>query len=183
MSNLKESKISSRKIFSGKLINLFFDKVKLPNGKTSTREWIDHPGAVCIIPILPNGNICFIRQFRYGPGKEFIEIPAGKLDQGEDPLECAHRELREETGYKSNKITFLTNIYPAIGFSNEKMWMYLAEELQLSNKKLDEDEFLEVSPLSIEQAMDFIYQGEITDVKTIIGIFWLEKFLSDNNKI
>ena len=82
MSNLKESKISSKKIFSGKLINLFFDKVKLPNGKTSTREWIDHPGAVCIIPILPNGNICFIRQFRYGPRKEFIEIPAGKLDQG-----------------------------------------------------------------------------------------------------
>ena len=76
MSNLKESKISSKKIFSGKLINLFFDKVKLPNGKTGTREWIDHPGAVCIIPIFPNGNICFIRQFRYGPRKEFIEIPA-----------------------------------------------------------------------------------------------------------
>ena len=91
MSNLKESKISSKKIFSGKLINLFFDKVKLPNGKTSTREWIDHPGAVCIIPILPNGNICFIRQLRYGPRKEFIEIPAGKLDQGEDALDCAHR--------------------------------------------------------------------------------------------
>ena len=98
-------------------------------------------------------------------------------------MECAHRELQEETGYKSNKITFLTNIYPAIGFSNEKMWMYLAEELQLSNKKLDEDEFLEVSPLSIEKSMDLISQGEITDVKTIIGIFWLEKFLSDNNKI
>ena len=183
MSNLKESKISSKKIFSGKLINLFFDKVKLPNGKTSTREWIDHPGAVCIIPILPNGNICFIRQFRYGPRKEFIEIPAGKLDQGEDPLDCAHRELEEEIGYKSNKITFLTNIYPAIGFSNEKMWMYLAEDLQLSEKKLDEDEFLEVSPLSIEKAIDLIYQGKITDVKTIIGIFWLENFLSNNNKI
>ena len=178
MSKLKETQKSSEKIFSGKLIDLYFDHVELPNGKSSTREWINHPGAVCIIPILPDGNLCLIRQYRYGPRDEFIEIPAGKLDKGEDPLVCAKRELQEEIGYIAGKLTFLTNIYPAIGFSNEKMWMYLAEDLQLSNQSLDQDEFLELLPLSLEKAIDLINQGKITDVKTIIGVLWLDRFLS-----
>jgi|TARA_B100001964_G_scaffold158666_1_gene174274 ADP-ribose pyrophosphatase len=178
MSKLKETQKSSEKIFSGKLIDLYFDHVELPNGKSSTREWINHPGAVCIIPILPDGNLCLIRQYRYGPRDEFIEIPAGKLDTGEDPLICAKRELQEEIGYIAGKLTFLTNIYPAIGFSNEKMWMYLAEDLQLSNQSLDQDEFLELLPLSLEEAIDLINQGNITDVKTIIGVLWLDRFLS-----
>jgi len=178
MSKLKETQKSSEKIFSGKLIDLYFDHVELPNGKSSTREWINHPGAVCIIPILPDGNLCLIRQYRYGPRDEFIEIPAGKLDAGEDPLVCAKRELKEEIGYIAGKFTFLTNIYPAIGFSNEKMWMYLAEDLQLSNQSLDQDEFLELLPLSLEKAIDLINQGKITDVKTIIGVLWLDRFLS-----
>lgn len=178
MSKLKETQKSSEKIFSGKLIDLYFDHVELPNGKSSTREWINHPGAVCIIPILPDGNLCLIRQYRYGPRDEFIEIPAGKLDAGEDPLVCAKRELQEEIGYIAGKLTFLTNIYPAIGFSNEKMWMYLAEDLQLSNQSLDQDEFLELLPLSLEEAIDLIKQGKITDVKTIIGVLWLDRFLS-----
>ena len=178
MSKLKETQKFSEKIFSGKLIDLYFDHVELPNGKSSTREWINHPGAVCIIPILPDGNLCLIRQYRYGPRDEFIEIPAGKLDRGEDPLVCAKRELQEEIGYIAGKLTFLTNIYPAIGFSNEKMWMYLAEDLQLSNQSLDQDEFLELLPLSLEEAIDLINQGKITDVKTIIGVLWLDRFLS-----
>ena len=178
MSKLKETQKSSEKIFSGKLIDLYLDHVELPNGKSSTREWINHPGAVCIIPILPDGNLCLIRQYRYGPRDEFIEIPAGKLDKGEDPLVCAKRELQEEIGYIARKLTFLTNIYPAIGFSNEKMWMYLAEDLQLSNQSLDQDEFLELLPLSLEKAIDLINQGKITDVKTIIGVLWLDRFLS-----
>ena len=178
MSKLKETQKSSEKIFSGKLIDLYFDHVELPNGKSSTREWINHPGAVCIVPILPDGNLCLIRQYRYGPRDEFIEIPAGKLDTGEDPLVCAKRELQEEIGYIAGKLTFLTNIYPAIGFSNEKMWMYLAEDLQLSNQSLDQDEFLELLPLSLEKAIDLINQGKITDVKTIIGVLWLDRFLS-----
>ena len=178
MSKLKETQKTSEKIFSGKLIDLYFDHVELPNGKSSTREWINHPGAVCIIPILPDGNLCLIRQYRYGPRDEFIEIPDGKLDTGEDPLVCAKRELKEEIGYIAGKFTFLTNIYPAIGFSNEKMWMYLAEDLQLSNQSLDQDEFLELFPLSLEEAINLINQGKITDVKTIIGILWLDRFLS-----
>ena len=175
MSRLKETKISSEQKFSGRLIDLYLDQVELPNGETTTREWIDHPGAVCLIPILPDGKICLIRQFRYGPREEFIEIPAGKLDAGEAPLDCAYRELEEETGYRTNKLTFLTNIHPAIGFSNEKMWMYLAEELELSKKKLDEDEFLELLPTPLNKALEWVFSGKITDVKTIIGIMWMKK--------
>jgi len=175
MSRLKETKISSEQKFSGRLIDLYLDQVELPDGETATREWIDHPGAVCLIPILPDGKICLIRQFRYGPGEEFIEIPAGKLDAGEAPLDCAYRELEEETGYRTNKLTFLTNIHPAIGFSNEKMWMYLAEELELSKKKLDEDEFLELLPTPLNKALEWVFSGKITDVKTIIGIMWMKE--------
>ena len=175
MSDLKEDKISSTQIFSGKLIDLYLDNVRLPNGKQSTREWLDHPGAVCLVPILNNGDILLIRQFRYGPREEFIEIPAGKLDKNEEPLKCGLRELEEETGYKSNKLTFLTNIHPAIGFSNEKMWMYLAEELELSEKKLDDDEFLELLPTPLNVALEWVFSGKITDVKTIIGIFWMKE--------
>ena len=178
MSKLKETPKSSEKIFSGRLIDLYFDHIELPNGKSSTREWIKHPGAVCIVPILPNGNLCLIRQYRYGPRAEFIEIPAGKLDVGEDPLVCAKRELEEEIGYIAGKLTFLTNIHPAIGFSNEKMWMYLAEDLILSKQNLDQDEFLELYPIPVKKAIDLIYEGKITDVKTVIGILWLDKFLS-----
>ena len=178
MSKLKETPKSSEKIFSGRLIDLYFDHIELPNGKSSTREWIKHPGAVCIIPILPNGNLCLIRQYRYGPRAEFIEIPAGKLDIGEDPLVCAKRELEEEIGYIAGKLTFLTNIHPAIGFSNEKMWVYLAEDLILSKQSLDQDEFLELYPIPLKKAIDLIYEGKITDVKTVIGILWLDKFLS-----
>ena len=180
MSRLKETKISSEQKFSGRLIDLYLDQVELPNGETTTREWIDHPGAVCIIPILPDGKICLIRQFRYGPGEEFTEIPAGKLDAGEVPLDCAYRELEEETGYRTNKLTFLTNIHPAIGFSNEKMWMYLAEELELSKKKLDEDEFLELLPTPLNKALEWVFSGKITDVKTIIGIMWLKELKFNN---
>ena len=178
MSKLKETPKSSEKIFSGRLIDLYFDHIELPNGKSSTREWIKHPGAVCVIPILPNGNLCLVRQYRYGPRAEFIEIPAGKLDAGEDPLVCAKRELEEEIGYSAGKLTLLTNIHPAIGFSNEKMWMYLAEELILSKQNLDQDEFLELYPLSVNKAIDLISQGKISDVKTVIGILWLDIFLS-----
>ena len=178
MSSLEEKKLSSKKIFQGKLINLFLDHVKLPNGETSTREWVDHPGAVCIIPILPSGEIGLIRQYRYGPRQEFIEIPAGKIDKGEKPLDCARRELSEEIGYAAKKLTFLTKIYPAIGFSNEMMWMYLGENLNKTERNLDQDEFLELVPVTIQQAFDWVKSGRISDVKTIIGILWVHQLMN-----
>jgi ADP-ribose pyrophosphatase len=177
LSNLKETKLSSEIIFQGRLLDVRKDEVLLPNGKTSTREWINHPGAVCIIPILPNGKIALIRQYRYPVQSEMIELPAGKLDKGEKPEKCAKRELIEEIGYRSNKLTFLSHIHPAIGFANEKMWIFLAEDLEKTESKLDEDEFIELIPTNLENALEMIWSGKITDVKTIIGLLWAKRFL------
>ena len=180
MSILKETKLSSKIIFQGRLLDVRKDEVELPNGKTSTREWINHPGAVCCIPILPDGKIALIRQYRYPVQSEMIELPAGKLDKGEKPEACALRELEEEIGYRTNKLTFLTHIHPAIGFANEKMWLYLAEELEKTDSKLDDDEFLELIPISLDDAVEMIWSHEITDVKTIIGLLWVERHYRDS---
>ena len=129
MSNLKEESISSDIVFKGQLLEVRRDEAALPNGKTGIREWINHPGAVCCIPILPDGKIGMIKQYRYAVRQEMIELPAGKLDKSERPEDCALRELEEEIGYRANNLTLLTNIHPAIGFTNENMWVYLAEGL------------------------------------------------------
>ena len=171
--DLTEKELSSKQLFSGRLLEVYIDKVLLPNGKTSTREWIDHPGAACIIPVFPNGKLGLIRQYRYAAKNEFIEFPAGKLDKGESPESCAKRELEEEIGYTTKTLTFLTNIHPAIGFCNEKMWIYLAEDLTKTSEKKDEDEFLELIQTTPEKAINMVKNGEITDVKTVIGLLWL----------
>ena len=178
MINLKENKISSAIIYQGRLLDVRRDQVRLPNGNTSTREWIKHPGAVCMIPLLTDNKIALIRQYRYPVQKEMIELPAGKLDENEKPEVCAMRELEEEIGYVSQKLTFLTHIHPAIGFADEMMWLYLAENLIKTVSNQDEDEFLEIMPTPLEKALKMVWHGEITDAKTIIGILWAERLLS-----
>jgi len=175
MSDLKEYKLSSEIIHQGRFLDVRRDDVRLPNGKTTTREWINHPGAACIVPILPDGQIALIRQYRYPVLQEMIELPAGKLDPGESPEECAKRELEEEIGYKTGKLTYLTHIHPAIGFASEKMWLYLAEELEKTERNTDHDEFVELIPATVENAVSMVWERKITDVKTIIGILWLDK--------
>ena len=175
MADLTEKKIFSEKIYQGRLLDVRKDEVRLSNGKTSTREWINHPGAVCIIPILPDNKIALIKQYRYPVLDHMIEIPAGKLENNEEPLKCAERELEEETGYKAKKFTLLTHIHPAIGFANEKMWVYLAEDLEKTKSKLDQDEFVEFFPLELEDALQMIWGSKITDVKTIIGLLWFAR--------
>ena len=118
------------------------DEVSLPNGNTSTREWIKHPGAVCIIPRLPDNRIALIRQYRYPVKKEMIELPAGKLEENENPEACAKREMEEEIGYRTEKLTLLTHFHPAVGFADEIMGLYLAESLVKTAPNQDEDEFL-----------------------------------------
>ena len=179
MDYLKEKTIKSKIVFKGNFLTLNKDKVLLPNGKTSTREWIQHPGAVCCIPILSDGKIALIKQYRYSVKKEMIEIPAGKLDRNEIPEECAQRELEEEIGYKASKLTFLANIHPAIGFTDEKMWLYLAEDLIKTKQSLDADEFLVLFPTQLKEAVDMVWSGKITDVKTIIGILWAQRILCE----
>jgi ADP-ribose pyrophosphatase len=175
MSDLKESKISTTVVYKGDFLDVRQDEVLLPNGETGTREWINHPGAVVIVPILPNGEIALIKQFRYAAGSEFIELPAGKLDAGEDPEECALRELEEEIGYRANKIKFLANIHPAIGFTNEIMGVFLAENLEKTEHNRDKDEFLELVPTTLTEALNLVWENNITDVKSIIGLLWLQK--------
>ena len=177
MTYLKEKTISTKTVHEGNYLTLNRDEVLLPNGNKSTREWIKHPGAVCCIPILPDGKIGLIKQYRYAVKEQMIEIPAGKLDQNETPERCAIRELEEEIGYKADKITFLTNIHPAIGFTDEKMWLYLAENLVKSEQNLDSDEFLVLFPTKLEEAVEMVWRGEITDVKTIIGILWAQRII------
>ena len=174
---MEEKTSSSAIVFQGKLLDVRRDKVILPNGDNGIREWINHPGAVCCIPKLPNGKIALIRQYRYSVRKMMIELPAGKLDKNETPEDCAIRELEEEIGYKANKVTFLTNIHPAIGFANEKMWIYYAEDLEKTNQKLDSDEFIEIIPTKLEDALKMVWNGSITDVKTMIGLIWADKVL------
>ena len=176
---MEEKTSSSAIVFQGKLLDVRRDKVILPNGEDAIREWINHPGAVCCIPILPNGKIGLIRQYRYSVKKVMMELPAGKLDMEETPDECAFRELEEEIGYKAKKLTFLTNIHPAIGFANEKMWLYIAEDLKKTKQKLDLDEFLEIIPTNIGDALEMVWNGAITDVKTIIGLIWADKVLKN----
>ena len=175
MSDLKEYKLSSKIIHQGRFLDVRRDDVRLPNGKTATREWINHPGAACIVPILPDGQIALIRQYRYPVLQEMIELPAGKLDPGESPEECAKRELEEEIGYKTSKLTYLTHIHPAIGFASEKMWLYLAEGLEKTERNTDHDEFVELIPATVANAVSMVWERKITDVKTIIGILWLDK--------
>jgi len=182
MSKLKEIPISTSQVYQGSFLDVRRDEVSLPNGKRSIREWINHPGAACMIPILPDGRIGLIKQYRYPVQAEMIELPAGKLDPGEDPEMCARRELEEEIGYTAGQMTFVCNIHPAIGFANEKMWIYLAENLTKTESHTDDDEFLELIPTTIDDAIEMVWNSVITDVKTMIGLLWMKRLLKKKIK-
>ena len=179
MSKLEEKSIISENIFKGKLLDVRKDKVTLPNNKIGFREWINHPGAACIIPLLSENKIILVKQYRYSIREETIEIPAGKIDSGEDPEKCAYRELEEETGYIAKELTLLTSFYPAIGFANEKIWIYLAKNLVKTNSNPDKDEFVETISVDLNIALDMVAQGMIKDSKTVIGLMWLDKYLKN----
>ena len=180
MKNLLESKIKSKIMYEGRLIHVKQDEVYLPNGEKGIREYIKHPGAVCCVPILDDGRIVLIRQFRYTIKKEIIEVPAGKIDDDETPIDAAERELEEEIGFKAKNLILLNKIYPAVGFANEEMWIYLTKNLEKSLKKPDEDEFIQIMPVDFENALEMIWSGQIRDAKTIIALLWADRFLKDN---
>lgn len=177
--DLTESCLDTALVHQGDFIHVYKDSVKLPDGSVSSREYIKHPGAVAILALLDNGNLVMERQYRYPPRQEFIELPAGKIDQGEDILVTAQRELLEETGYVANEWTHLTTAWPCIGYADERMEYFLATGLKHQGSKLDDGEFLEVFELSLSDAMNWIRLGKINESKTILGLFWLEKHLKD----
>jgi len=176
-SKLREKRLATETVFKGRLLHVVRDEVELPNGKKTTREGILHPGAVVVIPFLDEETLIMERQYRYMPDQVFLELPAGKLDPGEDTLSCAQRELLEETGYKAEHWQSLTKLYPAIGFADEEMGLFAARALTLVGTNPDPDEFLEIVEIKLTDALQMIRTGEISDAKTMVGLFWAEKLV------
>ncbi len=176
--HLKETRIDGELAYDGHFLKVQRDRIKLPNGAETGREFIKHPGAVVILPLLDDGRVLLERQFRYPLDRVFIELPAGKIDPGEASLACAKRELEEETGYSASEWHFLTTIHNAIAYSDEHLDIFLARGLKAGEVKLDEGEFIETITATPEEMLDWVRSGRITDVKTIIGAFWLERINS-----
>ena len=171
MSNLTEKQIKREEIYDGAVLHVVKDTIELPNGKTGIREFCLHVGAVCILPLLSDGSVIMERQFRYAHNRVFFEIPAGKLDsKNEDPLEAAKRELREETGAIAGKITFLGELDTSPALLDEKIHMYLAEDLTFGDRDLDDDEFLDVERVPLADLYQMVMKGEIKDAKTQIAV-------------
>ena len=179
-SDLTETQVSSETVFQGGLLHVKRDRVLMPNGRETGREYIVHPGAVLVIPVLDDRCLVFERQFRYPLRKAFIELPAGKIDPNEDPLATGQRELLEETGYTAREWHYLAALHPCIGYSDEIIHIYLASGLQAGEHSRDHDESLEVFTLTLDEAMQALRRGEITDGKTMIALVWAEKHLTGN---
>ncbi|ALS01276.1 ADP-ribose pyrophosphatase [Enterococcus silesiacus] len=187
----EEKTISRQEIFKGRMIDVVLDEVILPNGETSTRELVFHPGAVAVIPITADNKLIMVKQFRKPMEKVLLEIPAGKIDPGEHdyPKETAERELEEETGYRANQLTFVTSMYVSPGFANELLHIYLAEDLEKvpNPRPQDDDEVLELYTLTLEEAKAEIATGLICDAKTIFAVqYWelqqLKKLLKEDKR-
>jgi ADP-ribose pyrophosphatase len=175
-SHLRETRIDGELAYDGHFLKVTRDRIKLPDGSETQREFIRHPGAVVILPLLPDGRVLLERQFRYPNDRVFIEFPAGKIDPGEEALATAKRELEEETGYSAKEWHFVCTIHNAIAYSDEHLDIFLARDLTQGEAKLDEGEFLELFTATIPELLEMVRTGQITDVKTIIGTFWLEKY-------
>lgn len=175
---LRETRVKSERVFDGGFLHVNRDTVRLPDGSHTDREYILHPGAVMLIPLLADEKVVMERQWRHPLARAFIEFPAGKIDPGELPRETASRELAEETGYHATDLQYLCTINNAISYSTERIEIYLATGLTAGENHLDQGEFLEVVTIEAKQVLDWVKDGTITDVKTIIGAFWLEKILS-----
>ena len=177
-SHLVERKVASQEILKGRFLHAFRDTVKLPDESQTTREYVIHPGAVMVIPLLDDGNLVMERQFRYPVGAVMIEFPAGKIDPGEDHLACAKRELLEETGYTATEWAYAGQLHPVISYSTEFIEIWFARGLAQQQAKLDEGEFLEVITATPAQLHEWCRDGSVTDSKTLAGALWLQNVLS-----
>ncbi|GKX31824.1 ADP-ribose pyrophosphatase [Vallitalea longa] len=166
----KIERLERKEVFNGKRVKLVIDKLRMPTGKEVNWELVTHPGAAAIIPVDNEGNIIMVRQYRNAADDYVLEIPAGGLEVGEDPSICAKRELEEETGYKSDNIEFLLKFYSSIGISDEMISIYVATDLQESVQNLDDDEYVTIERYKLDELINMIYTGELTDCKTITGL-------------
>ena len=170
MSMQEDQLLSTKRIYSGKVLKLDLDTVGLPNGRTTELEILRHPGASAVVPLKEDGRVVLIRQLRHAAGGFIYEIPAGKLDPQEDPRDCAARELEEETGYRAGTLELLTSIWTAPGFTDEVIHIFQGANLQKGKQNLDQDEVLEIVEWPLEEAISKIIDGTIRDAKTIIGL-------------
>jgi ADP-ribose pyrophosphatase len=159
-----------RRVYQGKILNIELDQVTLPNGHQTELEMIHHPGASAVVPLLDDGNVVLVYQYRYAAGGFIYEIPAGKLDHGEDPLNCAKRELEEETGYTAKEYHPLVSFLTTPGFCDEIIHIFLARSLTPGTQNLEANEVLEIRKVSLKKALQMIEEGQIKDGKTIIGL-------------
>ncbi len=167
---LKEVQISSKSIYHGNLLDLYEDEVRLPDGQTSTREYVKHQGAAALLPVFSNGDLMLVKQFRYPLGQTFLEVPAGKIDPDEAPEKTATRELEEETGLRCSKWAELDYFYPSIGYTNEIIYLYVGWDIEEKTQQIDDEEFLQKKRVPFNQAHQMVLNGEITDSKTALII-------------
>lgn len=176
---LIERTLSSKEVFKGRLLHVFLDEAQLPDDSTSTREWIKHPGASAVLPVFENGDVMLVRQFRYPVSQIFYEVPAGKIDPGENADSTAARELREESGLMCRQFEYVGHFYPSIGYTNEIIHIYTAWDIETHEQKAEEDEFLLKERLPFDEAVEMVYSGEISDGKSIVTILkcrhWWQK--------
>jgi len=173
--HLVETEVSSELMYEGKLLHVRRDAVRLPDGKVATREYIRHPGAVMVIPVLRDGRLVIVRQYRYPHRRVFVEFPAGKLDPGESALATGQRELREEAGYTADEWIDFGVIHPLLSYSDEAIYMYVARGLAQVGARLDEGEFLEVGTASVDEMLASLDRGELTDAKTVTALLLYER--------
>jgi len=175
--DLSEHFVSGEEVFSGKLLRVRRDLVRLPDGNQSVREYVRHPGAVVMVALFEDARVLLERQFRYPHGRDFIELPAGKLEPGEPHLQTAQRELLEETGYVASDWRRLGVLHPSVGYTDEAIELFLAKGLTKKEARLDDGEFLEVLEVPLAEAIAMVRDGRITDAKSIAGLLWVKSFL------
>ena len=176
--DLRETPIASETVYHGKLLHVLRDSVRLPDGGTSHREWIRHPGAAAVVPLFEDGSTLLLRQFRYGPRRQFLEVPAGKFDRpGEPPEALAAREMEEEAGLRAETFTYLGETHPCIGYSDEVIHLFLAEGLSEGTAGADDDEFVEPVRLPLAEAVRRARAGEIHDAKTCVALLLAQAHL------
>ncbi|HLU19927.1 MAG TPA: NUDIX hydrolase [Pusillimonas sp.] len=176
--HLIETQVQTETVYDGNFLEVRRDVVRLPNGRSSQREYVVHPGAVVVIPLLDDGRVLMERQYRYPVGMIMTEFPAGKLDPGEDPFDCARRELLEETGYTASQWAYAGHLHLAIAYSTEIIHIFFAKGLIQGRQQLDSDEFLDVITLPVEELVQQCREGQVTDAKTLTCTLWLQNVLS-----
>ena len=174
-SDFTEKQLSSRTAYAGRLLRVHEDEVELPDGGHARREYIIHPGAVVILPFVDQNTLLLEHQFRYPLQRHFLELPAGKIEKGEAPELTAQRELLEETGYVARHWEFLTTLHPCVGYSDERIELFLARDLRFEGHPGEDDEFIETINLSIDVLLEKIFARELTEAKTILGVLWADQ--------